>query len=100
MSLGKTHNEGALRGGFGGGLEEFVNQRLVRLSLLCRDLAKLRKQPRVEANGNELFGLAGFRAANATSALQFCIGRFGDVRKIDLLIGNMLGALCGLPGVR
>lgn len=85
-----------LRGGFGSGFEKLVNQSLVRLLLLSSEAAKLREEPRMETNGNELLGFAGFWAADAPGPTQLFIRRFGDVRKIDPVIRNMLGALCGL----
>lgn len=89
-----------LRGGFGGGFEKLMNQSLVRLLLLRSEAAKLREQPRVKTDGDELFGFAGAWPTDAPGPTQLLIRRFGDVRKIDPAIRNMLGALYGWPGVR
>lgn len=89
-----------LRGGLGSGLKKFVDECLVWFVLLGGEVAKLRKQPRVNANGNELFGFASFWAPDAASALEFFGARLRNVGEINLAIRNMSDALCGLLDVR
>jgi hypothetical protein len=57
-----------LRDLFCGALEEFVDQGLIGLGLLGGEAAKLGEETRRNANGNELFGVAGTRAADAAGA--------------------------------
>lgn len=89
-----------LCGGFGGGLEEFVDEGLVGFVLLRREAAKLREQARMNANGDELFGLARSRTANAAGALQFFVGRLRNIREINSAAGNRLCVPCGLLAAR
>jgi hypothetical protein len=57
-----------LRNLLGGAFEEFVDQSLIGLGLLGGEAAKLGEETRRDANGNELFGVAGARAADTAGA--------------------------------
>jgi len=84
----------------GGFFEEFVDEGLVGFGLLGGHAAELAEQLRGDADGDELFGVAGGGAADSASAAEFGWGRFGDVREIELAIRYRLGVLGESPGVR
>lgn len=84
----------------GGFFEEFVDQGLVGLGLFGGHVAELAEKFRGDANGDELLGVAGGRAADSASAAEFGGGRFRDVREVELAIRYRLCALCASPGAR
>jgi len=79
----------------GGFFEEFVEEGLVGLGLLGGHAAE---QLWSDTNGDELFGVAGSRAANSAGAAQFGTGRLRNFGEVELTIRHRLGALCGSPG--
>ncbi len=88
-------------GDFAGGFfEEFVDESLVGLGLLGGHAAELAEQLRGDANGDELFRVSRSGAADSAGAAQFGIGRFRNVREVELAIRHRLGALCESPGAR
>lgn len=80
--------------------EQFVNQRLVRFVLARGQTPKPRKKPRMNSYGDQPLGVACFRSADAARALQFRIRRLGNIREINLAVGNMLCVLCGSTAAR
>jgi hypothetical protein len=77
-----------------------VDQSLIGLGLLGGEAAKLGKETRSDANSNELFGVAGPRAADTAGAAELFAGRFRDIGEVDFAIGHRIGALCGSRGAR
>jgi len=77
-----------------------VDQSLIGLGLLGGEAAKLGEETRSDADGDELFGVAGPRAADTASAAELFAGRVRDIGEVDFAIGHRLGALCGSPGAR
>lgn len=73
---------------------------LVGLGLFGGEAAEPRENPRSDADGDQLFGIAGNGAAHAAGAAKFGIRRLGDVGKVDLAVRDMLGAPCGSRGAR
>jgi hypothetical protein len=73
---------------------------LVGFGLPSGHAAELTEKFWGDADGNELFGVPGGGAADATSAAEFGGGRFGDVREVELAIRCRLGVLCASLGVR
>ena len=63
-----------LRDSAGGFFEEFVDEGLVGFGLLGGHTAELAKQPRGDANGDELFCVSRNGAADSPGAAQFGIG--------------------------
>lgn len=89
-----------LRDFAGGFFEEFVDKGLVGLGLFGGHAAELAEKFWGDADGNELFGVAGGRAADSSRAAEFGGRRFGNVREIEPAIPHRLGALCAWPAVR
>jgi len=88
-------------GDFAGGFfEEFVDQGLVGFGLFGGHAAELAEKFRGDADGDELFGVAGGGAADAAGAAEFGGGGCGDVREIEFAIRYRLGAPGAPPGVR
>ena len=88
-------------GDFAGGFfQEFVDEGLVGLGLFGGHAAELAEKFWGDADGDELFGVAGGGAADAAGAAKFGGGGFGDVRKIELAIRYRLGARGASPGAR
>jgi len=77
-----------------------VDQGLVGLGLFGSHSAELAEKFWGDADGDELFGVAGGGAADSASAAEFGGGRFGDVREIELAIRYRLCALGVSPGER
>ena len=96
----------------GGAVEEFVDEGLVGLGLFGGEAAEAFEERGVDANGDELFGVGRFGAADAAGAFQLFGDGFGDVAEVDVAIGpsiglfivpgggHRLGAPCGWLGVR
>lgn len=80
--------------------EQFVNQRLVLFVLARGQTPKPRKKPRMNSYGDQPLGVACFRSADAARALQFRIRGLGNIREINLAVGNMLCVLCGSTAAR
>lgn len=78
-----------------GFLEQFVDERLVRLLFAAGEAAEACEQARVDADSDQLFGVSGFGAAYAAGAFQFGVGRFRDVREINSAVRNGLCVPCG-----
>ena len=77
-----------------------MDQGLVGLGLFGGHAAELAEKFWGDADGDELFGVAGGGAADSASAAQFSCGRFGDVREIELAIRYRRCALCASPDAR
>ena len=77
-----------------------MDKGLVGFGLFGGHAAELAEKFWGDADGNELFGVAGGGAADSASTAEFGWGRFGDVREIELAIGYRLGVLGESPGVR
>ena len=71
---------------------------MVGFGLLRGHAAKLAEQLRGDANGDELLGVSRDGAADSASTAQFGIGRFRNVREVELAIRHRLGVLCGSLG--
>ena len=92
----------------GGAVEEFVDEGLVGFGLFGGEAAEAVEESGVDANGDELFGVGGFGAADAAGAFQFRGGGFGNVTEVDAAPGSIIGpadghglyAPCGWLGVR
>lgn len=82
----------------GGALEQFVNQGLVWLGLSGGQAAETSEQTGIDANRDELLGMAGFRTAYAAGALEFFRGRLRNAGEINPPIRNMPCAPCGSLG--
>src|SRR5260370_5062345 len=76
-----------------GALEEFVDQSLIRLGLLGGEAAKLGEETRSDADGDELFGVAGSWSADAAGAAELFAGRLRDFGEGDPAIRYRLRAL-------
>lgn len=64
-----------------------------------------RSQARGDADGDELFGVAGGGTADAAGAVepraaQLLVGGFRDIGKVESAIGNIFHALCESSGAR
>lgn len=77
-----------------------MDQGLVGLGLFGGHAAELAEQFWGDADGDELFGVAGGGAAYSASAAEFGGGRFGDIGEIELAIRYRLCTLYALPGAR
>ena len=77
-----------------------MDQGLVGLGLFGSHAAELAEKFRGDADGDELFGVAGGGAAHAASAAEFGGGGLGDVGQIELAIRYKLCALGTSPGER
>src|SRR6266481_10217217 len=66
-----------------GALEEFVDQSLIGLGLLGGEAAKLGEETRSDADGDELFGVAGPRPTDTAGATELFASRFRDVGEVD-----------------
>jgi|ERR1700674_677170 len=85
-----------LRGAF----EELVDQSLIGLGLFGGEAAKLGEETRSDADGDELFGVAGPRPTDAAGVAELFAGRLRDIGEVDFAIRHRLGALCGSLGAR
>lgn len=85
-----------------------MDEGLVGFGLFGGEAAEAVEERGVDANGDELFGVGRFGAADAAGALQLCSGGFGDVAEVDAAPGSFIGAAgghrlgapCGWLGVR
>jgi hypothetical protein len=77
-----------------------VDHGLVGLLALAGKAAEAREEARVDANGDELFGVGRFGAADSAGAFELGVGGFRDVREINPGVRNRPRALCGSPGER
>lgn len=59
--------------------EQFVDERLIGFGLLRRKSPQLLEKPRVDANGNELLGVAASRPANAPRAPELFVRQFRNI---------------------
>ena len=73
---------------------------LVGFVAAVRKPAETSEQARMNADGDELFCLGGFGAADTAGALQLGVSGLGDIGKINLTVGNKPDAPCGSPGGR
>lgn len=77
-----------------------MDQGLVGLGLFGGHATELAEKFWGDADGDELFGVAGGGAADAAGEAKFAGGGFRDIREIELAIRNRLGARGASPGVR
>ncbi len=81
-----------------------MDKGLIGLGLPGGEAAELGEQTGSDANGDELFGVAGLwptgRAADTGGTAEFFIGGLRDIREIDESIRHTLCALCGWRGAR
>jgi len=77
-----------------------VNVGLIGLGLFGGEAAQPREQTWINADSDELLGVAGLRPAHATSASQLFASELSNVRKIDGSIAHRLCALWDSPGAR
>ena len=77
-----------------------MDQGLVGLGLFSGHTAELAEKFWSDADGDELFGVAGGGAADSASAAEFGGGRFGNVREIEVAIRCRLCALGASLGER
>ena len=73
---------------------------MVGFGLLGGHAAELAEKFWGDADGDELFGVAGGWAADSAGATEFGAGGFRDIREVELPIRCRLGVLCASPGVR
>lgn len=55
---------------------------LVGLRFLSGEATKLVKDPRSDTDGDQMFGVAGDRTANAASAPELLVSGFRDIGKV------------------
>jgi hypothetical protein len=84
----------------GGAFEEFVEVRLVGLGLFGGEAAESREDARSDADGDQMFGVAGHRAAHAAGAAELLVSGFRNIGKVQLAIRYLRGVLCALPDAR
>lgn len=77
-----------------------MDEGLVGLGLFGGHAAELAEEFRGDADGDELFGVAGGGAANAAGAAEFGGCGFRDVREIEFAIRYRLCVLCASPAAR
>jgi len=80
--------------------EQFVDHGLIGLLALAGEAAETREEARVDANGDELFGVGRFGAADAAGAFELGVGGFRNVGEINPGVRNRPRAFCGSPGAR
>ena len=59
--------------------KQFVDERLIGFGPLRRKSPQLREKPRVDANGNELLGVAASRPANAPRTPELFVRQFRNI---------------------
>lgn len=64
-------------------LQQFMDERLVRLALTRGQAPQLREEYRIDPDPDELFGAAGRRPADTPGTRQFLVGRLGDIGEIN-----------------
>lgn len=84
----------------GGAFEEFVDEGLVRLVLLGGEVAQMCEKRRSDANGDEVFRAASFRAAHPAGAAKLLVCCFRDIHEVELAIRHRPYALCAWLGAR
>ena len=84
----------------GGAFEDFVDVGLVGLRFLGGQAAELVEDPRGDADGDQVFGVASNRAAYAAGAAEFSVRGLGNIGKIDLTVRDMLRVPYGSRGAR
>lgn len=84
----------------GGAFEEFVDESLIGLGLFGGHAAKLIQETWGDTDGNQVLGVTGDGAADATGAEELLVGCFRNIGKVQLAIGRILDALYALPVAR
>jgi len=77
-----------------------VDHGLVGLLALAGEAAEAREEARVDANGDELFGVGRLGAAGSAGAFELGAGGFRNVGEINPGVRNRPRAFCGSPGAR
>jgi hypothetical protein len=65
-----------------GALEELVDEGLIGLGLFGGHAAELIQEARGDADGNQVFGVAGDGAADAARTAELLIGGFRNIGKV------------------
>ena len=77
-----------------------MDECLIGFGLFGGHAAELREKARGDTDGNQMLGVAGNGAADATGAAELLVGGFRNIGKVQLAIRHILGALYALPGAR
>lgn len=77
-----------------------MDEGLVRFAAAAGEAAEAGEQARVNTNGDQLFGVAGFWPSDAAGALELRVGGFRNVGEINAAWRNTPCAPCGWRGGR
>ena len=83
-----------------GAFEDFVDVSLVGLGFFGGELAKLVEDARRDADSDQMFGIAGNRAAYTAGAPELLVSGFRDIGEVQLAIRNILDVLYVSPDAR
>lgn len=80
--------------------QQFVNERLVRLSAFGGHFSQLTQEPWRETDSDQLFRHAAGGPSYPSRTSKFFVRRLWDVREINLRVWYRLGVPAGSPAAR